>query len=372
MKRFTRIFTALLLTTTAAHAQHYDPAAFDVQHNIHTADGGMLTLVADKYLMELGETNLLTVRINWVNPGDETGVPQQYDYRFNDPSRAPWKITKWEILEGGGVLTVGPGKYYASYSAPAVMPPGKHATISVTLDAADPTKPKVQLLQTIYFADNDNVFYYNCPAYGIMQEKYVVKNNNSGLVSPSSTNTQQAMNAGSAAQKAQLEALQARLASVNQQAAQAGAAKNMDIALLTSNAKALYTKDKDFTAIEFKGTEVAMVNGMPSNKKRAYLISISFPGQKPGSYKIKSKDIIAVSIVMVSDRNACTCAFDPSKDPKDNPPCSGGTIVITKYDTQIGGYVEGYFTANLMGAVADHAIFGDLSGKFKVKLAKSQ
>jgi hypothetical protein len=372
MKRFLPVFIALLLTASfSAYAQHYNPEALDREHQVQTGNAAMLTLVAEKYVMELDELNTATVRINWVNPGDETNVPQQYDYHFDNPAQAPWKITKWEILEGGGEITEGPGQYYASYKSPAVMPSGKHATISVTMEPVDPSKPKVQLLQTIYFVDNDNVFYLNFPAYGINQEKYVIKNSNSGLVAASSTNSQQAMQYGSDAQKAKLAALQAQLAATNQMARNAMAAQNVDADLITSNAKAMYTKDKDFTAVELKGDDVTMVNGVAVTKKRSYMISISFPGQKTGSYIIKSKDIIAVSVALPGDREACTCAYDPSRDQSHAPPCRGGTITITKYDTHVGGYVEGYVNANVMGSNGQ-VVFGDISGKFKVKLAKTE
>jgi len=377
-----KIRTLLLIIAITAilplftNAQHFHPEQFDVDHNIHTGDAGMLSLVADKYLMELNETNLLTVRINWVNPGDDSEIPQQYDYRFADDARAPWKITKWEILEGGGTLTEGPDHYYASYSSPSTMPAKKYATIAVTLMPQDPTKPKVQLLQTIYFADNDNVFYYNCPGYGVNKEKYVITGNGGGLVSPNSiSSTQKAMQAGNAAQRAQLEALQKKLEEVNKTAKQTGEEKNMDIDLMTSNIKAIYTKteDQDFTTIQLQGKVVAMENGQPSTKKRDYFITLTFPGQAPGTYKIKSKDIISASVSVYESplMKVCGCAYDPSRDPKGAPECSGGIITITKYDNKIGGYIEGTVLANIEGAIGQQVIFGDLDGKFKVKLAKN-
>jgi len=229
-------------------------------------------------------------------------------------------------------------------------------------------------LQTIYLADNDNVFYFNCPALGVNQEKYIIKNNG-GLLMPANNQTNQAaMSHATAAQKAQLEALQRQLAQTNQAARDAGAAKTMDIDLLTSNMKAMYTKDGDFTTITFQGNSVAMVSGRPTDLKRNFMISLTFPGEKAGSYKIKTKDIIAASFVIMdlSAPRGCTCAFNPENDPSSNPPCMGGTIYISKYEPRIGGMVEGEVMANIQGALGQTIIFGDLNGKFKVKLAKAE
>lgn len=80
------IFIAL-----SARAQHFNNEPFDQQQKKHPMDGGMLSLVAEKPLLELKEQTMLTVRINWVNSEEDaaSGVPQQYDYRFADPSKAP-------------------------------------------------------------------------------------------------------------------------------------------------------------------------------------------------------------------------------------------------------------------------------------------
>jgi hypothetical protein len=147
----------------------------------------------------------------------------------------------------------------------------------------------------------------------------------------------------------------------------------MDVDLITSNMKAIYTKDKDFTTIQLQGTDVALVNGAASNTKRKYYITLTFPGQKTGSYKIKSKDIISASVSLIEGTQVkpCTCAYDPGRDQKSAPACSGGFITITKYENKVGGYVEGTVMANIEGAIGTKVIFGDLNGKFKVKLAKN-
>jgi hypothetical protein len=364
------LFSLFLSYAGCLFAQHYNPENFDQQHNIQTGDGGMLSLVAEKYLVELGENDMLTVRINWVNPGDEDNViPQQYDYRFTDPTRAPWKITKWEIIEGGGELAVGPDNYYAVYKSPSVMPVNKSATISVTLIAQDPTKPKVILLKTVYFADNSNVFYYNCPAYGVLEEKYIINQNNGIMQTPN--NTSEAMKYATPQQKAQIEALQRRQQGTQLNASVATAEQGFDAGALTSNAKAIYAKDKNVTTIIIQGKNVSMVKGQPSDTKRDYNIVLSFPGQSTGTFKIKTIPEISATVVLFKSGQSCTCDFDP-KSGDTPPPCMGGTIYITKYENKSGGYVEGTVYANIQGAVGQQTIFGDINGKFKVKLANLQ
>ena len=330
-----QIILCLILSYSGClFAQHYNPEYFDQQHNIHTADGGMLSLVAEKYLVELKENDMLTVRINWVNPGDEDNtVPQQYDYRFTDPSRAPWKITKWEIIEGGGELTVGPDNYYAVYKSPSVMPGNKSATISVTLTAQDPTKPKVILLKTIYLADNSNVFYYNCPAYGVFEEKYIINQNDGIMQTPN--NTSEAMKYATPQQKAQIEALQRRQQGTQLNAGVATAEQGFDVGALTSNAKAIYAKDKNITTIIIQGKNVSMIKGQPSDSKRDYNIVLSFPGQSAGTFKIKTKPEISASVVLFKSGQNCTCDFDP-KSGDTPPPCMGGTKYISKIQSKAG------------------------------------
>lgn len=93
----------LMLTFYQIKAQNYNNEQFDIANKKYTLSAGTLSLVADKNVLELGEFAMLTVRINWTVDADNA-IPTQFDYRFQDPSKAPWKITKWEILEGGGEL----------------------------------------------------------------------------------------------------------------------------------------------------------------------------------------------------------------------------------------------------------------------------
>lgn len=351
-------------------AQRYNNEPFDLAHKKFTNDAGMLSLVSDKNLLELGEIATLTVRINWPVDADSP-VPQQYDYRFQDPSKAPWKITKWEILDGGGELVVGSDNYYAIYHAPRSMPVNRYATIAVTLLPQDPTRPKVQLLQTIYLADNDNVFYFDCPYLGITAEKYVIKNNG-GAMANSDASAQKATNdkIGAAKQQAMRYYLQGAAAEVA--STQAG----FDLASLTSNAKAIYNKEEDVTTIIINDDKVELVSGQKTTKKRMYNIVLSFPGKAAGNFKIKSSKKIAAAITLpqVYPGYACTCEDDPTDpsyftdDPPPHPACGGGTITITRYD---GKTVEGY--VNVMQESANpftaEKFFSTLNGKFKVPLA---
>lgn len=359
-----------LFIYVAASAQHYNNVPFDLKQKKYTLDAGMLSLVAEKSLLELKEQTMLTVRINWINSeaDAESAVPQQYDYRFEDPSKAPWKITQWKILDGGGELNVGSDNYYAVYHAPATMPKEKSATIAVTLMPQDLTKPKVQLLQTIYFVDNDNVFYFDCPYLGIHQEKYVINNNGGINMSvPDVPNNKQYKNVGEAVdakQKAALQKLRAKQAQANM------AKKGFDLSAITSNAKAIYAPEPNVTTVEINGDKVDMVQGQPSNNKRMFLIVLSIPGKKEGKYTIRSKKEISATITLPGSYQACSCNEDPD-DPDHKPPtCMGGNIYITKYDgTTVEGTVSAQLEAQDGNVNPPVTFYSTLSGKFKVKVA---
>lgn len=344
-------------------AQNYNNVPFDIAHKKFTGSAGMLSLVADKNVLELGEVAMLTVRINWTQDA-ENAIPEQFDYRFEDPAKAPWKITKWEILDGGGELRTGSENYYATYTAPTTMPGNKCATIAVTLMPQDPTKPKVQLLQTIYIQDNDNVFYFDCPYLGIHAEKYVIKNNG-GALANSNASLSKAINDKIAAQK-QIQQYTIKAATADVTAGQAG----FDFSALTSNTKAIYAETEDITTVMLNDDKVDMESGHKTTNKRMYSIVLSFPGKTTGSFKIRSNKKISATITLpqVYPGYSCTCTEDPTDPDRTPPTCNGGTITITKYD---GKTIEGYVSAEQESANPNSGdvFYSTLSGKFKVPIA---
>lgn len=367
-----------LLWAGKNYGQQYNHEPFDLQHKKFTADGGMLTLTAEKNLLELKEQTLLTVRINWVN-GDEDadkGVTEQYDYRFQDPAKAPWKITKWEILEGGGELKTGTENYYAVYTAPSTLPSLKFATIAVTLMPQDPAKPKVQLLQTLYLADHPVVFYFDCPYLGITHEKYVIESNGGVSMAlpdrPGSGDYKNVNEETDARQKAALQKIRTK------QAQQTMANKGMNMAALTSNVKAVYVPGEDVTSIYINDNKIALVNGQPATGSRMYLIVISFPGKTTGKFAIKSKHSITATITLpqMPPGYACTCADDPEEKKRreeageQGPTCMGGNIYITRYDPKTG-IIQGEVYAQLESADPNtgKVFYSTLNGKFTVPLA---
>ncbi|MFN8284873.1 MAG: hypothetical protein U0U67_16740 [Chitinophagales bacterium] len=360
----------LMLTFYQIKAQNYNNEQFDIANKKYTLSAGTLSLVADKNVLELGEFAMLTVRINWTVDADNA-IPTQFDYRFQDPSKAPWKITKWEILEGGGELRPGGENYYAAYTAASIMPANKFVTIAVTLMPQDPTKPKVQLLQTIYLQDNDNVFYYDCPYLGIHAEKYVIKNNG-GALANSDKSVKKALDSKITAANPKIQQYAMKAAAAEVSMTQAG----FDLSTVTSNAKAIYVKDEDITTIMINDDKVDMVNGQKSNAKRMYSIVLTFPGKGTGAFKIKSKKNISAAITLpqVGLGYGCTCQDDPdnpeyfTEDPPPHPSCGGGSIMITKCD---GKTIEGNVYALLESADPNSGVkfFSTLSGKFKVPIA---
>ncbi len=241
----------ILLMQATVHAQPSSPGWPDPNTNI--GQGATADIYADKYISEPGETINLTVKLLLVDHSDPLRGIHLYDYRPADPSTAPWKIGNWKIQDGGGELvTPSPDSYYAVLHSPAQMPANKCVVVTVELDPQLHGYSKIILYRTIYMQDNENVFYFNCPAYGVMQGKYLVNNNGGVLSSPAIPNNAATQN------NQQIKDLQAQLQQAQQTAKTAIAAKGYDAGALTSNARAVYAANENITTIAIQGDDVQM------------------------------------------------------------------------------------------------------------------
>jgi hypothetical protein len=351
----------------AAQAQHILPEYYQKQYGFEIQPAN-LYLDADKNLCELNE--VLNINIRMTIADKENAVPYIFNYKFWDPFDAPWKVGDFKIVSGGGKIVLTDGNT-AQLQMPASMPKEKSVTVQVTLNPVAKGYQQVQLFTTIYLEDNDNVFYFNCPYLGINHEKYVIKNNGGAFVKPdAAVKTATDKKIAAAQQKAQEYAIKAAAADFT--ATQHG----FNLASLTSNAKAIYAKETDVTAILINDTKVEMVNGILSGSTRIYAINISVPGKTTGNFIIKSKFSISATISLPGNGIACSCVDDPEEKKRrqeanePDPTCMGGTITITKYDDK-NKIIEGRLDAHLESTdpTTGKVFYSTLIGKFKAPIA---
>lgn len=347
-------YSAQILVAQPAEHKTFKPKDYE-----KALKSAVMNISADKYIAETKETVTLTVTIDMF---DNDGNPSRFDYRPEDPATAPWFVTGWKIVEGGGTLVSHPtsgNDYYAVLTTPDKVPANKCVIVEVTLQSNDKQYPKTILRQSIYIEDHDNMFYVNCPALGINEEKWVVQLDNGVL---------QKMNnlpGGNAKQKEQVQ-------KAMEQARKMSNGMNLDAA--TSNCKAVYAPEEDATAITITGNLVEMSNGKKVNMKKDFVIAISFRGKAPGTYAIKMDKKNNAAITVPGMRTGCACGDSPEdkaereKAGEKGPTCNGGFIYIEKIEN---GFMTGTINANLEGALPPdaHVFYADIQGKFKVRVA---
>lgn len=357
------LLIALFCYTEKVFPQHFNSGKFDAYEYGKELVATNLSLVADKNLCELGEMINVHIRITVV-PGE--AAPEVFNYDFRDPADAPWKIGDFKIISGGAIVVMNDGNT-AQIKMPLKMPADKAVVVQVSLIPVSKQFQQVQLFTTIYLEDHPNVFYFHCPPFGIEHEKYVIEQNN-GMES----GIDKIQKNAASKNKPQTKAVQTKLA--QKMVVAEMMSSGYDLGVLTSNARAMYVKEQNITTITLTGDKVEMVNGKLSSAKRSFMINISFPGSATGSYTIKSTPEITAAIVFPLMGKTCSCQDDPAEKQRreeageKGPTCFGGTITIYKYDKK-NKIIEGSIAANLEGADNANIIYGNLYGKFSVKLA---
>lgn len=344
-----------------------------------TLKGALLDIDATKNIAELKEVITLTVTMV---VADDDGNPGKYEYRPQDPATAPWFVTDWKIVEGGGKLVSNPksgNNYYAVLTTPDAMPAGKCVIVEVTMKSIDKNFPQVILRKTVYLEDNKNIFYFNCAMLGIKHEKYVVSG---GVLQKTDAvvNTAAKNKAVEKNTKVANDAVQYYQKQID--ASIRSDASGFNIDALTANAKAIYAKDEDVTTLSFIIQSINMVNGKQVNTKTNRMVVVSFKGQQPGTFKLKENKTYSATITLPDFQTACACSDSPEakkereeERAKGNdvvePICLGGFITITKYDLK-NKVIEGSLTANVESVTTTNPpvrYTGDLEGKFSVPLA---
>ena len=336
---------------------------------VRALKGGRISIEADKLLLEPTEAASLNVKITVYpvqsgEPGDLPGQPSTYPLPDgSDPNvPAPYKPGTWKIVQGGGTLTPISVMSY-SYTAPASAPKDKVMVISVDLLPNNKEWPKLVLLQTLYFADDNTAIVVNLPEAGFNNQKYT-NQAKAGMVVP----TMQGMDPRVAASldpatKAKLAAAQAAVDAAQKE-------KGINLTAISSNAMAYYDAANDLTAVKLKGFTLQMENGrVPKNSSaneiKNILFEFSFKGKGIGNHTLNDKVAGAGFIVLPSA--GCGCGNNGSGSGQKSDAFCDGYVVIKSIENNVmqgyiftrvytldiqqrrlaGGFLHGRFTASI-------------------------
>lgn len=305
-------------------------------------------LEADKTLLEPGENARLSiVAVICNDPNDENPNGKPYSETVLPPNNSIYKASNWRIVQGGGNL-VGIDETTQTYTAPVKFSTEKYAVISVELTPLHPNLPKITLLQTIYFSENETSFVLNMPAIGIINSKYISKLDK-GTTTPKIVDIPKNIPADV---RAKLEAAQKDYK-----------ANPIDINAISSNAVAIYDKDQDFTAIRFSELGAQMQDGkINSVIGKDAILAFNFRGKGVGSYQI-GEEKTGLGFFVTQARVGFGCGDTESDSEK--LPCNG-IVKITEVDAQ---FIKGVVRVTVFTSVEDKIFRGTFYGKFKAKKA---
>jgi len=360
---------SLLLLTTSGFAQHiYTPA--EERDITRALRAGRITIESDKLLLEPNEAAALGLKLTiypTVNQETEElqGTPTTVDLPDGtDPNvPTPYREGKWKILQGGGTLTqIEPNNY--SYTAPATAPPDKTMVISVELIPTSSHWPKMILLQTLYFIDDQTAIVVILPEVGFNSQKFVSQADG-GVKVP----TMQGMDPRVASHIS--PDLQAKMAQAQAAMAQAQQSSGINLSAITSNSMMYYDVPNDLTAIKFTKLSLQMENGrdIRSSAKAkaagAYACEISYKGTGLGRHQMNDKASGTAFHSLLPPIKACGCGNNRNGE-QDEAPCNG----YVNIQSIENGVAKGEFAARVYNAVGKRIVRGFIHGKFTANIAK--
>ncbi len=351
MKRTLFAVFGFLLFIQIAAAQITRKQAVD---EVIAKKGANLFIDADKTLLEPRENTRISIKI-LVYPkpieGDDTPkliLPTEMDLEPN--SASPYKATNWKILQGVGNL-IAIDETTETYAAPAAIPITKSALISVDLIPQLPNLPKVVLLQTIYFTENETAFVLNMPALGILGNKYVSKLDTGAKVPGIDPRAAQKL---PPAVRKQMEEAAKKMEHQSME---------MDLSALTSNTSAIYDKVQLFTTMRFTGLEAEMKQGTRvSSPPEQPVLTFNFNGNALGTYKLEENKT-GLGFFFPTRNQGFGCGDQQST--QQDLPCHG-TITITSL---VGKIMKGTIRTTVFTSVDDKIYRGSLTGKFTARRA---
>jgi len=355
----------LLLLAASGFSQHiYTPA--EERDMAKALRAGRITVESDKLLLEPNEAAALSLKlIIYPTVNQETeelqGTPTTVDLPDGtDPNvPAPYHEGKWKILQGGGTLTrIEPNNY--SYTAPATAPPDKTMVISIELTPTSSTWPKMTLLQTLYFVDDQTAIVVSLPEAGFNSEKFVSQVSG-GVKVP----TMQGMDPRVASHIS--PDLQAKMAQAQAAMAQAQQSSGINLSAITSNSMMYYDAPNDLTAIKLTQLSLQMVSGRPAPKGRpgGYSCEISYKGTGLGRHPMSDKVSGTTLHTYPIPVKGCACGNNRNGE-KDEAPCNG-YVNIKSIEN---GVAKGEFAARVYNAVGKRIVKGFIHGKFTANIAK--
>ncbi len=314
------------------------------------------SLAAAKTLLEANEVTSVQVKLTIPPKVDDQGVMTTLPQEIPMPTdnTVPYRAANWKILQGGGNLTE-VDEFAQSYSAPASAPPGKTMTISVELMPILKKYPKIVLLQTLYFTQNENSFVLNMPEIGANNSKYISKANE-GVKVP----TMQGVDPRVAARmppdiQAKMAAAQAQMQAAQQQS-------GINLSAVTSNAMALYDAPNNLTAIKFTTISLQYNNGRVAAQSTGNaFLEFSFKGKGVGTYSLND-EAAGLGFMLTMNGKGVGCGKNNgSKD----APCNG-SVKITSMDDKT---IKGEVMTRVYTIVGDDLSAGTFYGKFSVNRA---
>ncbi len=356
----------MLLTATTCFAQKpLKPSDADIAAALR---GGRVSLETSKMLLEPKDFATLSLMLTiYPTVNGETLETEGTSHQFALPSggddnfAAPYKEGKWKIIKGGGSLARINATQY-NYTAPATAPADNTMVISVDLEPTSTYWPKLVLLQTLYFVNNQTALVVNLPAVGFNNEKYISEAN-SGLKVPTAQNVDPNILAHmDAATKAKMEQAQAAVANMQQ-------TNGINVAAITSNAIAYYDSVNNLTAIKLKGFSRQMVNGQDVRKTSSpvnAIFEVSYIGKGLGKHPLSDKPS-GVGFIILPNQG-CGCGNNRN-DQADKAPCNG-FVNITSMDKKT---MKGEIWANVYNLDANNKLVqGRIHGKFTANITNAQ
>lgn len=333
-----RVIFFLLLSISLLEVRGQTPEGWtkEMWDEVIASKAFKLSLVSDKGLLEATESCQLSIDLFILpkaNPDDETPELRRKGRTIKLPSgeTSPYRVTNWRIVEGGG--RIASDGQTATYSAPAAAPANKKMIISVDLTPIEPNLPKVQLLKTIYFSQNETFFTLHIPDMGIINAKFVTK----------------------------LTSIDSKI--LPQQAINAIKQKGYSINGLTASAMYIYDPNQNLSVLRFSNLALEAIDTEDDGSKNIvngnYLLAIAYRGLGAGSFDLSAENSGVNMVVGLQLGVGCG-------DTKEDMICDGGVKITHEDSTYVEGYVN---TIVYAGDANGQKARGRLNGKFRAMKA---
>jgi len=369
MKKNIFFLLSLLTVFSFSAAAQHSPGANDIARALR---GGRVSIHSSKDLLEASESAVIDIKLTVAPVVNEQTLEtdgQAYDIPLPDGSDpnipAAYTASNWHVVQGGGSVSSIQGNTCV-YTAPAHAPADKIMVISVDMTPTSNVLPKIVLLKTIYFVEDETAIVVNLPAGGFPNQKYVTSTGG-GMKVPG----MQGMDPRVASH---IDAgLQAKMAQAQQAVAAAQANTGINLSAITSNSMAYFDGQNDLTVVKFNKLTMQMSNGKdvrkmvngkpvtPVGSNLTYCV-VSFKGHGVGNYPLDAKPS-GVGL-MDGPPKGCGCGNNRPDDGHCN-----GYINVTSVEN---GIMKGNFSALVYTSTGGPLIQGYIYGRFTANIVNTQ